>query len=66
MLKPKELYQKIDMSNLPAQSKDRLHDWYSERHTRTTKTSLWLLDKVKAWREWRLSKLQKKVLRRLK
>ena len=63
---PKELYQKINISNLSIQDKDKWHDWYSKRHTRTTQISLWLLGKVRAWREWRMSKLQEKVLRKLK
>lgn len=66
MLNPKELYQKINVSNLSISEKDKWHDWYSAKHIKTTEMSLWLLNKVGRWRKWRLSKLQKKVLRRLK
>lgn len=66
MINPIDLYRKIESSKLTEEGKHDLHDWYREKHIKTTRISLWLLSKVKQWREWKLSKLQEKVLRRLK
>lgn len=67
MRNAKEIFKKIRLAtHLSEEERDNLHDWYWKRHNQITKIDLWLLDKLKRWREWRLSKLQKKVLGRLK
>jgi hypothetical protein len=66
MKEAKEIYKLIEQSELSKEDQDRLYDWYSNAHTKVTEKSLAKLERIKRWRERRISRIQNKVLRRLK
>ena len=66
MLEAEEIYKRIEESDLSTEEQERLHDWYRERHIKVTEKAHSRLDRLHAWREREISKLQKKVLRRLR
>ena len=66
MKEAKEIYKLIEQSGLSKEEKDKLHAWYREAHIKVTEKAKVELRRVKQQREYRIERLQNKILRRIR